>query len=191
MRILLIDNGTTLLEKLKVLIPEEEIVCKPEAVHEKDTRDFDLIVLSGSKDFTVTYDEKYFKNEIELIKNTKIPLIGICLGCELIATVFGGTLKRLSERHSGIRKITTTTNNEILSIEKGEAYEVYEGHRWAINVMPKGFTVLAVSEDIPEIIKHDTLPIWGFQFHPENFVDQTAGDEMFLRLFSKIVKNPQ
>lgn len=186
MKVLLIDNGTTLLEKLCTLIPGDEIVHRPNDIKISDSKNFDLIILSGSKDLTVKYDQEYFKKEIELIKISKIPLIGICLGCELIATAFGGTIKRLDERHSGIRDITAVSDNKILALEKGESYKVYEGHRWIIDTAPQNFDVLATSDEGPEIIKHNTLPIWGFQFHPENLTDQTEGDEIFLNLFSKL-----
>ncbi|MDO8604862.1 MAG: gamma-glutamyl-gamma-aminobutyrate hydrolase family protein [bacterium] len=186
MRVLLIDNGTTLLDKLRTLIPGSEIVQQPNRVSIENSKTFDLIVLSGSKDLTVKYDIDYFSKEIELIQNTQVPLIGICLGCELLATAFGGTVRRLDERHSGIREIIAITDDEVLGLRRGEARSVYEGHRWIIEKMPEDFKILTESNDGPEIIQHNSRPIWGFQFHPENFVDQTTGDEMFLNLFSKV-----
>jgi len=188
MRVLLIDNGTTLLEKLRALIPGEEIVHQPMNISAMDTKDFNLIILSGSKDLTVMYDGAHFNEEIELIQNTQTPLVGICFGCELIATAFGGTLKRLAERHSGIREIAIISDDEVLGLKNGESHKVYEGHRWIIDKIPRDFNILAKSSDGPEIIQHNTRPIWGFQFHPENLVDQTTGDEMFLRLFSNLTQ---
>lgn len=188
MKVLLIDNGTTLLQKLKALIPGEEIVHQPQGILEEDVANFDLIILSGSKDLTVAYDSKHFKKEIELIQNTQTPLIGICMGCELVAIAFDGTVKRLDERHSGIREIVVISDNDNLGLRKGDVHKVYEGHRWIIDTIPNDFEVLAVSKGGPEIIQHNTRQIWGFQFHPENFVDQTAGDEIFLNLFSKLTQ---
>lgn len=188
MRILLIDNGTTLLEKLQMLIPGEEIVRQPQDISPSEFEKFDLVILSGSRDLTALYDSEHFKKETDLIQSLQVPIIGICLGCELIATAFGGTVKRLEMRHSGIRKITAISENEILKLKKGQSYEVYEGHRWIIDVVPRNFDVIAASKEGPEIIRHHTLPIWGFQFHPENLTDQTVGDEMFLNLFSEFSK---
>lgn len=186
MRVLLIDNGTTLLEKLRVLIPGDEIVMLPQSLPEAGPSEFDLIILSGSKDLTIAYDSEHFKQEIEMIQYAQIPIIGICFGCELIATAFGGSVKRMDERHSGVLQITSISDNETLGLQKGETYEVYEGHRWIVDTMPQDFKILAASKEGSEIIQHNTRPIWGFQFHPENLVDQTNGDEMFLRLFAKL-----
>ncbi|OHA84051.1 MAG: hypothetical protein A2937_02555 [Candidatus Yonathbacteria bacterium RIFCSPLOWO2_01_FULL_47_33b] len=188
MRILLIDNGTTLLAKLQQLIPGEEVVLQPKNIPASEFDDFDLIVLSGSKDLTVMYDSEHFKKETALIQNTQTPIIGICLGCELIVTAFGGTVKRLDERHSGIRKINIVSGNASLGVKDGDVREVYEGHHWIIDETPKDFEVIAVSQDGPEIIRHTTRPIYGFQFHPENLIDQTAGDEMFMNLFTKFTQ---
>lgn len=188
MKILLIDNGTTLLQKLRVLIPGDEIVHLPSRIERGDLTDFDLIVLSGSKELTANYHRDHFKKEIKLIQDTQTPIIGICLGCELIAVAFGGTVRRLEERHSGAREIEIISNNSTLGIRKGDLHKVYEGHRWIIDSTPDDFEILAVSNDGPEIIHHKTRSIWGFQFHPENFVDQTEGDEMFLNLFLKLAQ---
>lgn len=186
MKILLIDNGSGLLNKLKEIIPGDEIVLRPDTISPEDSVSFDLIILSGSKDLTVVYDSEHFKKEVELIKQTKTPIIGVCFGCEIIAVTFGGSLRRMDERHSGIRKIKSVSNNEIIGTKDGEIVNVYEGHRWIIDKVPNDFEVLATSEDGPEIIFHKNRPICGLQFHPENFVDQTAGDEIFLKLLSKI-----
>lgn len=186
MRILLIDNGTTLLEKLQKLIPGNEVVQQPQNISNVGLDNFDLIVLSGSRDLTVKYNGEHFEKEIEMIRTAQIPIIGICLGCELIATAFGGTVKRLDVRHSGIRKINAVLDDQTLGLQSGTVHNVYEGHRWIINTIPSDFEVLAISEDGPEIIRHATRPIYGFQFHPENLVDQTTGDELFLNLFSKL-----
>lgn len=182
MRILLIDNGTTFLEKLKILIPGEEIILRPESISPNLSLEFDLIILSGSRDHTAKYDGSYFKNEIELIQNSNIPLIGICLGCELIAIAFDGTLKRMDERHSGIRNIHLMSSVYLDSKE----IEVFESHRWIIDDLPKDFRILATSSDGPEMIRHNSRPIWGLQFHPENFVDMTKGDEIFNKILSEI-----
>lgn len=183
MRILLVDNGTTLLEKLKLLIPGEEIVRSPQSISLQESAQFDLIVLSGSKDLAVTYDTEYFKKEIELIQSTQVPIIGICLGCELIATAFGGTLKRMEERHTGIRRIDIVAEGLL----NKSSIDVYEGHHWIIDSLPEGFDVVATSPSGPEIIRHQTRFIWGLQFHPENFVNETEGDEIFMNIFARIV----
>jgi GMP synthase-like glutamine amidotransferase len=180
MKILLIDNGTKLLTKLQDLIPGSEVTKGWKEIVPSDINNFDLVILSGSSSSSVVWNHQDFENEVQLIKETKKPIIGICFGCELIAYAFGGSLKQITQEHRGIREI------EILDIElfKDKKIRVYEHHKWIIDKIPEHFVVLAKSVDGPEAIRHMTLPIYGLQFHPENFVDETEGDELFLTLLS-------
>lgn len=180
MRILLIDNGTTILDKLKELIPGNEIVHTYEDF-DRDVSDFDLTILSGGSKYQLIGNQDKFAKEIDFIKKTNKPVIGICFGYEIIASAFGATLRELPENKKGIYEI------EILneSLGKGKI-KVYESHRWVIDKLPEVFEVLAKSKDGPEIIKHKERPIYGLQFHPENFVEETEGDELFMKLLSQL-----
>ena len=185
MKILLIDNGTKLLKKLEVLIPGVEVVKKFGNINPWDTDEYDLIVLSGSVGFSVLYNHNKFQKEINLIKSSTKPIIGMCFGCELVAYAFGGELKELSYRDKGIREIHIIDRK----LFKKKTIKVYEGHRWVVSKLPPHFKVIAKSDEGIEAIKHETLPIYGFQFHPENFVDEAEGDELFLQLLSSFKKS--
>lgn len=180
MKVLLIDNGSNLLSKLQELIPGSEVTVKYNDIKLSDSNNFDLIVLSGGGKHNILFEEDFFREEISMVRSGK-PVVGICFGCELVARAFGGELVELPENQKGVYEI------EILDKTLGSgSIKVYEGHRWAISKVPNEFEVLAKSETGPEIIKHKTLPIYGLQFHPENMVDKTAGDELFLKLLSKL-----
>lgn len=179
MKILLIDNGTTLLNKLKALIPGDEVTHAYDDV-DVDTHNFDLAILSGGSKYQLVGNEDKFEKEINFIKNTKIPIIGICFGYELVATAFGATLKELPENKKGMYEVRVLDESLGVGVIK-----VYENHRWVVDQLPEVFDVLAVSDDGLEIIKHKNLSIYGMQFHPENLVEETGGDELFLKLLSR------
>ncbi|MDB4991788.1 MAG: glutamine amidotransferase class-I [Parcubacteria group bacterium] len=183
MNILLIDNGTTLLEKLRALIPGDEIVHTWRDFSPEDVARADLIVLSGGSRMQLAGNEHEFVQEVEMILSIQKPLIGICFGTELIAHAFGGTLRELAVNHKGIKEVRF-----ILPRFSGgrESIRVFENHRWIIDEMPKGFEIIAESDDGPEMIGHLTLPIYGMQFHPENYVDEAEGNSVFLQLFSML-----
>jgi len=182
MKVLLIDNETTLLEKLKRLIPGDEVVRRFDSFDSREAREFDLVILSGSSLGPLVGNEDKFSQEIYFIKNTAKPLIGICFGFELIVTAFGGELKKLDKKDRGEKEIEIL-NKTIYGKEK---VNVYENHEWGVESVPNDFNILAKSVTGPEIITHKALPIYGFQFHPENFTDELAGDEVFLQLFSQL-----
>jgi GMP synthase (glutamine-hydrolysing) len=184
MKILLIDNGSSFLDKLSELIPGQEIICKWDNISDVKTEDFDLIILSGGHNFEIEGNEKRLEKELNLIRNTKKPLIGICYGCELIAKAFGGKLEKSLEKHKGIIDILFTKGNSLFSAEK---IKVYENHSWIIKTLPTDFVSLAHSEHGPEIIKHKDLSIYGFQFHPEKCIEETEGDEVFLSVLDSLI----
>jgi anthranilate/para-aminobenzoate synthase component II len=64
---------------------------------------------------------------------------------------------------------------------------VYEAHRWFIAKLSDVLITEAISECGPEIIRHQTLPQVGFQFHTEKFVYSTDGDELFQAWWNKFV----
>ncbi len=182
MNILLIDNGTKLLEKLEHLLPGHDVVHTWRDFTEVDVKDADLIILSGGSAMQLVGNEAEFAREIELVRTTEKPVIGICFGCEIMAVAFGATLRELEVKHEGIKEI------EIL--EEGAAstprrVKVYEYHRWIIDQMPEGFEIVGRSKDGPELIRHTSKPLYGLQFHPENLVDQTDGRKLLLELLPK------
>ncbi len=96
MKTLIVDNGSTLLEKLVKLSPGTEEVVDYENIPD-DIRDYSLIILSGSSQFPVVGHEQSLQAEIQLIINAKIPIVGICFGHELIAHAFGAELVHLEK----------------------------------------------------------------------------------------------
>jgi GMP synthase-like glutamine amidotransferase len=185
MQVLLIDNGTSLLSKLQLLIPSTEITRRWDDLSDLDINSFNIIILSGSVEASVFWQHDLFKDEINIIKNGSIPVIGICFGCQLIAHAFGGTLKELDEKHKGKREVIVLDKE----FSNKETISVFENHKWIIDKIPEDFKILAESSEGPEAIKHINKPIYGFQFHPEHLVDETEGDSIFLGLFNKLVEN--
>ena len=63
--------------------------------------------------------------------------------------------------------------------------KVYGAHNWKIDKVPENFIVLAESDNCIQIIKHKNREIYGFQFHPEMFIDETCGNEIFENLLKE------
>jgi GMP synthase-like glutamine amidotransferase len=177
MPILLIDNGSSLLNKLETLLGENVIRILWNELAGVMTNKFDFMVLSGGSLFPIAEHEELLHNEIELIQKSTTPIIGICYGSELIIRAFGGTIKKSSSLHKGVIEITTTADSPIFRDKK--SFKVFESHQWVIESLPPHFTALARSEHGIEAFKHDHLPIYGFQFHPEQSVAEMDGDEIF------------
>lgn len=177
MKILLVDNGTKYLAFLEKFAADNGannvLTLRPAQLEAEAWKNFDLTVLSGGNRFPVLGHEDYYHSEIELIKSTGKPLLGICLGCELIAHAFGCKLEKLAnaEEHNWVRLEPLRTDPVISDLTQTK---VYESHKWTISDLGPEIEALATSKDGYEIIRHRSRPIYGFQFHPELEPDRAA-----------------
>lgn len=191
MHILVVDNGSTYLSALKRLLSPHsfEIVSydslRANLDHPPLTQ-YDLTILSGGHAFSVVGNEDKSKPEIDLILTSKTPLLGICLGFELIAAAFGARLIHLPLKQKGLTRLTPVTSSPLF--DNLTHLDVYESHRWVVKNPGSELLALARSVSGIEIIRHNNKLIYGFQFHPEMFPDQSQGDEMFAN-FLRIVEN--
>jgi len=178
MKILLINNHSKHLEELLELLSSFEVsVCDFKDLTDIKDSECDLIVISGGSHVPSVLDHsEVYQKEISLLKTTNTPVIGICLGCELIAKAFDCELCRLDNKEKRICQINM--NNKKL--------EVYEAHRYAIEKVSAKIEILASSKDGAEIIKHKDKLIFGLQFHPEMFVEKTEGRKIFNNIIDQI-----
>lgn len=157
MTILIIDNHTKHLQELSSCFPViPDIFTKEEFDSKTNIGNYDLIVLSGGSNVpTVMRHPEHYAKELELIRSSKAPILGICLGAELIIKAFDGQLKELVE----------TDSKHIMF--NGNRIDIYEHHTIGADELPKELSVCSKSEKCIEIFKHSTRPIIGIQFHPE------------------------
>ncbi len=178
-KVLIVDNGTKYLTRLKEMLADFATdVLSYEKLDVSELADYDLVILSGGHDNSIVGHEEEFSKELDFIKNTDKPFIGICLGFELIAYAYGAILKIMTQREKSLLSIKVIEKD--LIFDGREEYLVYENHKWAVDKLPNDFKGLAKSEDGFEIIKHKSRPIYGFQFHPEIYTENSNGDELFL-----------
>lgn len=134
-----------------------------------------LIILTGGQETAVVNNNSFYQFEIDLIKNTTLPILGICLGAELLADVFGSRLEYKRCKIKGNRIIKIIKANDPVCFEK-EIYRVYASHHWEIGKLSNDLEVVARSKtDRIEIFRHKQRPIYGFQFHPEVMYVSTDG----------------
>ena len=182
MQLLIIDNNTSYLDSLiKLLSPHSFSVIKWEDFKSHKLENYQLIILSGGHSNSVEYQHKLYEEEIKTILRSDVPILGICLGFELIVYAFGGKLKELPEKEKGEIEIEIV-NKDFIS-ENINSLRVYESHRWVAESLPRELIPLAKSKDGVEIIKHITRFMYGFQFHPEIIVDKKD-----LKIFNNLLE---
>ena len=185
MKTLLIDNGTQYKQKIIHLLENFDVAVverKDLSRFKGNSDEFDLIVLSGANNGSpsVKRNSHRYDKELEIIRNTNVPVIGICFGAQLIAFEFGARLSLLPEKVKGIVHIFGINKNPFNIRYHGE--KVFASHRWRITDLPEELIGLAASGDGIEIFKHRTRPLYGLQFHPERRAERNNGARIFRQI---------
>ncbi|MDD4989432.1 MAG: hypothetical protein PHV42_03330 [Candidatus Pacebacteria bacterium] len=187
MKILLINNGEVSSEKLEKTLRAKHTVdvldWKKDDVG--DENKYDLIILSGCHTDPVIGNDKMLKSEMDLIKRTKKPLLGISYGCELVAFVFGGHLERLETSKNENVDVNVIEPDPLF--EDCRHFKAFENERWVITDVSRDLQPLAFSSYGIEALKHTSRPIYGLQFDPEKF-EETASGEKILSNYFKILE---
>ncbi len=118
---------------------------------------------------------------LDLIKQTDgdIPILGVCLGHQSIAQVYGGKVVRADEiRHGKVSTINHVKNTIFNNIP--EQFEATRYHSLTIEPesLPECLNITAKTDDgVIMAISHNDKPIHGVQFHPESIASE-YGHEM-------------
>lgn len=101
-------------------------------------------------------------------------LLGICLGHQAIAEVFGGTIYNLPKPLHGIKENIFITDKEEY-LFRGLPDEIEGGlyHSWAVDEkkLPSTLKIIAKSKSgIVMGVSHQQYDVKGLQFHPESIM---------------------
>ena len=126
-------------------------------------------------------------NAADYIKHFDIPILGICLGHQLIAKTFGGEVSTSdTESYAQVKIDLLDTSNLFKGLES--PLDVWSSHKDEVHTLPDEFEIIATSSlcDI-EAMKHKEKEIYGIQFHPE--VYHTPKGEFIFKNFYEICQN--
>jgi GMP synthase (glutamine-hydrolysing) len=134
------------------------------------TIDF-LVVMGGPQTPLRMNDYPYLSEEVNLISdviNQNKPVIGFCLGSQLIAEALGARTQRSPEKEVGFFPIQLTHEGQNDSILKNfpKEFDVLHWHNDMPGI-PKGAVLLARSAGCPHQAFRFGDRIYGFQFHME------------------------
>jgi len=99
----------------------------------------------------------------ELVKS-KIPVFGICLGHQILGQALGGKTYKLKFGHHG-------ANHPVMDLGTRKVEITSQNHGFAVDVgSMEGRAVLthvSLNDKTVEGMRHDSLPVFSVQYHPE------------------------
>ncbi|VVB89299.1 Anthranilate synthase component 2 [uncultured archaeon] len=171
MKVLFVNNKDSFVWNLVdyVSIFEPDTIVVPNTISLKEVEELNpgAIVISPGPGHPA--NPKDIGTCLEIIRESTVPLLGICLGHQAIGVAFGG---EVSHSPSGpVHGKTALITHDGSSIYKGLPDSLVGGryHSLAITKLPRELEVTArTGEGIIMGVKHKKRPIFGLQFHPES-----------------------
>jgi anthranilate synthase component 2 len=179
MKILIVDNYDSFVYNIVQCVRETTVHGKvPEIeVHHCDAipfsrlEHFDSVIMSPGPG--IPSEAGALMDVIERCWLTH-PILGICLGFQAIAEYFGAKLKNLeAPLHGHISPLNIVAPDDKLLHDAPANPVVGRYHSWVVEPSSLPSSLIATSFDEQGnimSISHESLPIFGLQFHPESFI---------------------
>lgn len=174
-KILVVDNYDSFVYNLVQYLGQigaEVTVVRNDEIPVERARDFDGVLISpgpGTPEAAgISMDM------VKFCAAEGIPLFGVCLGHQAIATAFGATVSRAPELLHGKTSIIHHNDRGIMT-NIPSPLTVTRYHSLAIEpeTLPEELEVTSKTDTgIVMSIEHKTLPISGVQFHPESVLTE-------------------
>ncbi|WP_320175337.1 glutamine amidotransferase-related protein [Maridesulfovibrio sp.] len=169
---------TRLTQRVEQLVPDAKVVHIPywkanmEMIKNLPNKPAAIILSGNNADYNNLPMFEY-NGEYEIIRESDIPIFGICAGCQMHAFAYGYTrvhsmgwsdisaMQDPEERTRIYKKI-----DDPIFKKTPEPFIAPEVHGWAIYSLPDNYELVAASGYIQAIRRKDRLR-YGVQFHPE------------------------
>ena len=182
--VLILDFGSQYTQLIARRVRELNVYCEihpyNKLPHNLDS--FGALILSGSP-----YSVREIKSpRINLdVLLTKMPVLAVCYGAQLIAQEMGGKVSASNIREYGRANLNIKEHDNILFDGVGNNTQVWMSHSDTIKQLPKNSLLLASSNDVENVAYRYEENIYCLQFHPEVY-HSTEGKKILENFLTKI-----
>lgn len=137
---------------------------------------FDCVVISPGPGSVV--NKRDVNTSRQAIAQNDLPVFGVCLGFQGIGYHYGSAIQHCDEPFHGRTSVISHQNDTMFAHIPSE-FEAVRYHSLQI-ALPQHSDIIATahsSDGIIQGIRHNTLPKWGVQFHPESVLT-SHGDQL-------------
>lgn len=172
-RILIIDNFDSFTHNLEHYVTglDCDVTVVRNDVIKDDVLSFDAVILSPGPGMP-----NESTGMIDLLEkfNSRIPILGVCLGMQAIGELLGGELYNQEMVKHGVQAKVTRIKESLLFQGINEEFNVGLYHSWALR--EKGdYSVVAKSDQgVVMAIENADRKLFGVQFHPESILTENG-----------------
>ncbi len=149
----------------------------------------DGVVLSGSPAMlTDPKTDAKFRREMDATLGSKVPILGVCFGHQLMARAFGAEVVKDGRHVLGMVKTTALAGDPLFS-GLPMPMMLLESRYEVVKSLPEGFNRIAKSETSKiAAMKHPGRDLYGVQFHPERFTKANPEGNKVVGNFVRLLK---
>jgi GMP synthase (glutamine-hydrolysing) len=165
--IFIVDFGSQYTQLIARRIRELNVYCEIHPYHHLPELDSSVkgVILSGSPS-SVRDTNAPFLDLTEI--RSKVPVLGVCYGAQLLAYQGGGEVVPSHFREYGRAHLKEIDNNIDLFRNMHVESTVWMSHGDTISKIPDNFSITASTADVKvAAFKISNEPTYGIQFHPE------------------------
>lgn len=173
-RVVLVDHHDSFTHNLAHLIAavsgaEPELVCHDDVEADQVLARASHVVLSPGPGTPNRVAD--FAVGRALLRQTAVPVLGVCLGMQGLAVAYGGAVSPVQPAHGHVSRIRHDGSGLFRDLPQEFAAVRY--HSLAVTEVPPQLAVTARSEDgVVMGVRHRSLPHSGVQFHPESVLTE-------------------
>ncbi|KAI9905461.1 hypothetical protein PsorP6_013648 [Peronosclerospora sorghi] len=174
-QVAILDFGSQYSHLIARRVREQHVFCELYSclVSANELRKHQLtgIILSGGPQSVFDEGAPHVKEEVWLlIKELKLPVLGICYGLQELAFTNNGKVAPSVHREYGKAIVSRKKNVECGGLFKGlpDEFQMWMSHGDKLHALPDGFADIATTENSEHAAIVDvTRKFYGIQFHPE------------------------
>jgi GMP synthase (glutamine-hydrolysing) len=184
-RVYVVDNGGQWTHRIWRVVRElgcdAKIIANTTPVSEIDA---DALILSGGAP-RIAWESPRLGNCIDYFEHFNGPILGECVGMQLMALHFGGKAGPAELPEYGLSRLKVMVEDDLFKGLPNE-FLVWESHNDEVKEAPD-FVILAMSDNCRiQAVKHVKKPFYGVQFHPE--VNDTEYGSQILKNFVDVIR---
>lgn len=141
------------------------------------------VLISGQTAPWTDYDPMDLEPAFNFLRETALPVFGVCGGLQIIAQAFGVPVAPMGYQEIGYTEIELTSDDPLLQGLENPI-TAFNWHGEEVKAMPLDFDLLGSSEKCRvQIMRHREKEIYGVQFHPELSGRKSDGKTILLNFF--------